>query len=208
MLVTQSGTYATIFIQVGIVSHKGSHVVLLYIRIGRGERIVGNRRTALTFHETHLSSCLQLSFPNRIAQYQFGSPEARPCVRVLLHGLGFWQIHIYLVVAILFICQKIHVQVDVQFAHLAVIIGIALPIVWIMSMTVLVRKVATCEIVFGIYPHVVIRIKLVVAFHSGTQRVFVVNLPVKAQVIVQALSVPVVTRVAVLKNIPDAFIGL
>ena len=75
-------------------------------------------------------------------------------------------------------------------------------------MTVLVRKVTACEIVFGIYPHVVIRIKLVVAFHSGTQRVLVVNLPVKAQVIVQALSVPVVTCMAVLKNIPDAFIGL
>lgn len=95
-----------------------------------------------------------------------------------------------------------------SFAHLAVIIGIVLPIVRIMGMTVLMRKVATCEIVFGIYPHVVIRIKLVVAFYSGTQRVLVVNLPVKAQVVVQALSVPVVTCMAVLKNVPDAFIGL
>ena len=75
-------------------------------------------------------------------------------------------------------------------------------------MTALMRKVATCEIVFSIHPHVIMRIKLVVALHSGTQRVLVANLPVKAQVVVQPLSVPVVTHVAVLKNIPDAFIGL
>ena len=79
-------------------------------------------------------------------------------MRVLLHGPGFGQYHICLVVVILFICHKIHVQVDVQFAHLTVIIGIALPIVRIMGMTVLMRKVAACEIVFGIYPHIVIRI--------------------------------------------------
>ena len=128
-------------------------------------------------------------------------------MRVLLHGLGFRQIHIYLVVVILLIRQEIHVQINVQFVHLTVIIGIALPVIGVVCMTTLMRKVAASEVVFSIHPHVIIRFKLVVAFHSGTQRVLVVNLPVKAQVVVQTLSVPVVTHVAVLKNIPDAFIG-
>ena len=207
MLITQSGAYGTKFIQVGIVSHKSSHIVFFYIRISRRERVICDSRTALSLHETHLCSRLQLPLPHRIAQHQFSSPEARPCMRVLLHGLGFRQIHIDLVVGSFLSCCKIYIQVDVQFAHQTVIIGIALPVIWIMGMIILMREVATSKIVLCIHPHIIMRFKLVVALHSGTQRVLVVNLPVKAQIVVQTLSVPVVTHVAVLKNIPDAFIG-
>ena len=129
-------------------------------------------------------------------------------MRVLLHGLGFRQIHIYLVVGSFLSCCKIYIQVDVQFAHQTVIIGIALPVIWIMGMIILMRKVVASEIVLCIHPHIIMRFKLIVTFHSGTQRVLVVNLPVESEIIIQALSLPVIANVAILKNIPNTFISL
>ena len=117
--------------------------------------------------------------------------------------MGLWQYHVDTVITILLLRQEVHIQVDVQFAHLTVIVSIALPIIGIVGMVILMRAVSPRLIVFRLHPHIIIPLELVMALHSGSYGMLFVQLPVETQIVVQSLSVPVVADVAVLKNVLD-----
>ena len=59
----------------------------------------------------------------------------------------------------------------------------------------------------GLASHVVVSLELVVSFYAHSQRVLFVYLPVKAEVVVQSLSVPVVASVYVLTDVFYASVG-
>ena len=196
MLVAQTGTGLSPFTKVATILGKGGNIILLNVGIGIGNGSLVNPVGVITFHKTHLGSCIQRALPDGIRQHQFGSIQSAVGTRLTEHKvvLNLALLHI-LAIGIGAALHKVEVKVDTQLTHLTVIIGISKNAQRFAFFAGLVRvQMVYLHIIFY---HILIVNHLVgTAFgavcqvYARTHRVVLVQLPVHTSAIVQLVVLP------------------
>ena len=214
MLIAQTSTEVTQLLQVEVIGHEGSYIVLLHLRVGSWQGIIGDARAVFACYKRELRSSLQLSLPYRVSQHQFSCPQSCESAIVLLHRMVVCMVNEFvdMIIHVSLVRQEIHVQVNAHLAYLTVIIGIALPIVEGVAMLVLSRI-----IVFLLLERLTLDVRLhhqvcggietVIALDSDTYRVVFGYLPIETQVIVNPIVLKMIPRMRILNDVQNSLIS-